>query len=148
MNTKHTIIRSTFIEAEPSIVFNALVNVERWHLWTASVKKIELLKKGPFTIGTKVRVYQPRLRPAVWEVTTVEANQSFTWVNKIWGAIVTGGHFLWHDGEFTHIKLIITYEGWLARLYYQLSSRLTGRYMDMEAEGLKKECERNGVRYI
>jgi hypothetical protein len=57
-------------------VFAVLHDVERWPEWTmTAVKKMD---DGPLVVGSKVRVRQPKLLPAVWLVTELDENRAFT----------------------------------------------------------------------
>ncbi|HEU5155001.1 MAG TPA: SRPBCC family protein, partial [Gemmatimonadales bacterium] len=80
------------IAAPPERVWTVLADLERWPEWTQSVTSIELLQPGPLAVGTTVRVSQPKLKPAVWEVTEVKTGRSFTWVTRQPGFLVTGLH--------------------------------------------------------
>ena len=57
-------------------------DLEHWPEWTASVTSVELLEPGPLAVGTRARVIQPKLKPAVWEVTQAKAGRGFTWVTR------------------------------------------------------------------
>ena len=41
------------------------------------------------------------------------------------------------------VTIRMTYEGALAGLFYMLTHSLTDRYMTMEIDGLKRECEKS-----
>ena len=52
------------VQASADRVFSVLQDVERWPEWTmTAVKKMD---DGPLVVGSKVRVRQPKLLPAVW----------------------------------------------------------------------------------
>ena len=82
------------IAAPPERVWAVLADLERWPEWTASVTSVELLEPGPLAVGTRARVSQPKLKPAIWEVTQAKAGRGFTWVTRHPGLLVTGLHQL------------------------------------------------------
>lgn len=129
------------IAAPPDQVWTVLADIERWPEWTASVTSVERLDDGPVAVGSLARVKQPRLRAAVWRVTSVEPGRSFDWAAKSPGITTAAGHRLepTHDG--TRVALTIEMSGPLAGILGRVYARLTRRYMHVEAEGLKRRVE-------
>src|SRR5689334_19945428 len=80
------------IEASPDRVWGIMVDVERWSEWTRSITSIKRLEAGPFVVGSRARVLQPKLRPAVWIVTKLDTGRSFTWESRNPGVRVIGFH--------------------------------------------------------
>ena len=70
---------TTAIDAPAERVWAVLADVERWPEWTASVSRVELLTSAPLGMGGRVRIDQPKLRPAVWTVTLWQPGQRFVW---------------------------------------------------------------------
>ena len=69
-------------------------DVAQWPTWTASVTDVRLIEGSEVSIGTKVRIKQPRFPPLVWTVTSVEPGTSWTWVTRSPGATTTAAHVL------------------------------------------------------
>ena len=126
------------IVAPPERVWAVLADLERWPEWTPSVTSIELLVPGPLAVGTRARVSQPKLKPAVWEVTEVKANRSFTWVTRQPGLVVTGLHQLEPIEKGTLATVAVRFSGLLGPLVGRLTRRLNHRYLAFEADGLRK----------
>lgn len=129
------------IEASPSAVWGLMSDVERWHEWTASIARIERLDAGPFVVGARARVYQPKLPPAVWQVTRLEPGHGFTWVSRAPGALMTGDHYVEPAGTGSRARLGLRYEGPVGRLIGRVFAGITRRYVTMEGEGLKRRAE-------
>jgi uncharacterized protein YndB with AHSA1/START domain len=125
------------VPAAPSQIWPVMTDVERWPEWTASTSRVRRLSAGPLAVGSRVRVHQPKLPPAVWRVTEFEPGASFTWLSVAPGVRVTACHAVEEISGGSRVTLSICYEGlfgsWLARWV----GSLNGRYLEMEANGLK-----------
>ena len=133
---------SVVIDATAAEVWSVLVDVDRWPAWTETVSELERLDTGPLGLGSRVRLKQPRLKAMVWHVTEIEAGTSFSWRSSGGGVTTTGGHRLRAgDNETTNVTLSIDQLGPLAPILGLFTARLTRRYLEMEAHGLKRRCE-------
>ncbi len=129
------------IAATPDAVWPVMADVERWHEWTASITSVTRLTEGPFAVGSRARIRQPRLPPAEWTVTELQAGRGFTWVSTGPLLRVTGRHWIEARGSASLVTLSVTYEGLLGRLVGRMTGELNTRYIGLEAEGLKRRCE-------
>jgi uncharacterized membrane protein len=132
---------SVEIDADPGHVWNVLTDVERWPDWTPSTRSARRLDTGPFGPDSRVRIEQPRLPAAVWQVTRFEPGTSFTWVSVRGGVRTEGHHRLVRRPDGLTVELGIAQTGALAWLAGALYGRLTRRYVALEARGLKRVCE-------
>jgi uncharacterized protein YndB with AHSA1/START domain len=115
-----------------------LVDVERWPSWTRSVSSATALDGGPLAVGRRVRVVQPRRRPAIWTVTELDEPRRFTWSTGRPGVRLSAEHQLTPAGDaavVVHLRLRQT--GALAVLLAPLGRRMARRYLEMELSGLK-----------
>jgi uncharacterized protein YndB with AHSA1/START domain len=126
------------IAAPPERVWAVLADLERWPEWTASVTSVEPLEPGPLAVGTRARVSQPKLKPAVWEVTEVKAARSFTWVTRHPGLLVTGLHQLEPIEKGTLATLAVRFSGYSARSSAGSLEPSTTAIWRFEADGLRK----------
>ena len=133
---------SVDINAAPDAVLAVMSDVERWPEWTASVTSITRLDSGPFAIGSRARIRQPKLPPALWTVSAIEPGRSFTWISKGPGILVTAHHSIDPRASGSRVTLSIRYEGLLAKLVAWMTKDINERYLAMEANGLKARCER------
>lgn len=131
----------TDIAAPTATVWAVMSDVEKWHEWTASIARVERLDGGPFTVGSRARVFQPKLPPAVWQVTRLDPGRGFTWVSRAPGALVTGDHDVAPSGTGSRARLAIRYEGPVGRIVGWIFAGITRRYVTMESEGLKRRTE-------
>ena len=130
------------IAAPRDHVWAVMSDVERWSEWTASVSSIERLDQGPFRVGSRTRNRQPRLPPAVWTVTALEPGRSFEWQNTAPGIRSVASHRVEAVGEHaSRVTLSISWSGRLAPVFRRLFGKLSRRYVEMEAQGLKRHCE-------
>lgn len=133
--------RTDIIAARPSEAWAVLADVEHWPDWTASMREITRLDPGPLRVGSTARVRQPTGPPMVWTVTELASERSFTWTASAAGIRFTGYHELTSTGSGVEAVLTFTLTGpmaWLGRL---LAGGRIRRYVDMEAEGLKRQSE-------
>jgi hypothetical protein len=133
---------SVDIHASPERIWSELIDVERWPEWTKSVTRVERLEVGPFGLGSRARVKQPKLPPLVWTVTDFQPEQAFTWTASSSGITSVGEHWLRPgDAQTCTVTLAIRQSGPLAPIVGLLTSGLTRRYVNIEAQGLKQRCE-------
>jgi uncharacterized protein YndB with AHSA1/START domain len=129
------------IDAPPETVFSVLCDVERWPEWTPTMTRVQRLNHGPFGVGAKARVRQPKLRPAIWEVTELKPNHSFTWVARGLGLTMKAGHWIEAKGGGSRGSLTFEFDGFLSRIAGRLYRGLIEQYLGTEAQGLKRRSE-------
>ena len=130
------------IAAPIETVWAVYTDVTAWPEWTASVTSVELLGTGPLTIGSRVRIKQPRLPRVTWTVTELEPGRSWIWSNDSPGAHTRAGHELTPtDDGGTEARLWIDQQGVIGAAVGRMARNLTRRYLRMEAEGLKRRSE-------
>ena len=123
-----------------SDVWTVLADVERWPDWNPSARRVERLESSPLGVGSRVRIEQPKLRPAIWTVTAWEPVVAFTWVSRSPGLITTGAHGIEPSADGARVTLSIRFDGVLAPVVGALMGGLTRRYIELEAAGLKARC--------
>ena len=130
------------IAAGADVIWSTLTDVEHWPEWTRSVTKVERLDGGELGVGSRARVKQPSTPPLTWEVTGYVPETSFSWASKVPGVTTTGGHRLaTGPGDTVTVTLTLDQEGLLARVVWRLMGSRSRRYVQMEADGLKRRCE-------
>jgi hypothetical protein len=125
-------------------VFSVLTDVEHWSEWTKTISKSEIIGDKEFQVGTKIKINQPKLSPAIWVVTERSQNR-LVWVKDSPGLKISAKHILESTKEGTSFVNSISYEGFFARLAYAISRSLTEKYIAMEANGLRCVCEKKQV---
>jgi len=133
---------SVAIAATPERVWQVLAEFESWPEWTASVRGIERLGTAPLAVGSRVRIHQPKLRPAVWTITAWEPTRRFVWVSSSPGLAMTGEHSIAAEAGNCVVNLNLRFAGLLGFVAGQLMGGLTRRYVALEAAGLKARCEK------
>jgi uncharacterized membrane protein len=137
--------RTIDIDAPAHQVWRLWTDVTDWPQWTASVTSVQRLDSGPFGVGSKARVKQPRLPTAVWEVTEATQDASFVWVATGPGVRTTATHRVTPtEAGGSTAYLSVEQAGPLAAVVNLLLGSLTRRYLTMEAEGIKKAAESGG----
>ncbi|HEY2565435.1 MAG TPA: SRPBCC family protein [Acidimicrobiales bacterium] len=130
------------IDAPLETVWGVLTDLERWPEWTKSIQQIAAVSGSPLTPGAKIRIKQPRLPAAVWEVTQLEPDRVLTWKAKSGSVTTVADHRLSiSPAKKVVADLSIRQTGTLAWLAGLFTSSLSRRYVEMEAEGLKHRSE-------
>lgn len=125
------------IPAAPDRVWSVLADVERWPEWTPSVTRIRRLDQGALAVGTRVRIHQPRLLPAIWWIVELAEGRRFTWVTGGLGVRAIAEHGVEPVERGSRVTLSVRFEGLLASLVSRLTRDLNRRYLELEAAGLR-----------
>ncbi|GAA1105957.1 SRPBCC family protein [Pseudonocardia alni] len=129
------------VHARIDRVWAVLTDPPDWPRWTESMSEVRLLDGG-LAPGSRVRIVQPRLPPMIWTVTELVPERELTWVTSAAGVITTGSHSLRPGaGGTTHLRLGLDHRGVLAPLVRGLLGPRTRRYVELEADGLRRAAE-------
>jgi uncharacterized membrane protein len=130
------------IDAGAADVWSIYSDVERWPEWTPSVRKSAYVAGHELVVGSRVRIEQPKLPKAQWEVTEVEPGRSWTWVATGPGVRTTATHTLEPvDAGTTRVHQTIEQRGPLGAVIARVYGKLTRDYLHLEATRLKQRCE-------
>jgi hypothetical protein len=105
------------------------------------VAKVEPQDDAPFGVGSRVRVTQPRLRPAMFTISEWEPGRGFLWTSKTMGLYVEGGHAIEPTPTGSKVTLTLDFVGFLAGIIGFLGRSPIERYLELEIAGLKARCE-------
>ena len=131
---------SMMIPAPAERIWAVLMDVKHWPDWTRSVTRIEPLDDRPMRLDSRVRIIQPKLRPAVWRITEYVEGTKFVWVSKSPGVTVTGGHYIAPTRDGAIVTLTLDMTGILSGIVAGLAGNLTRAYQSYEINGLKRRC--------
>ena len=133
--------KSIDIDASQQRVWDVLSDLDAWPRRIETVDVIELLTPAPITTGNQVRLKQPKLPEGTWDVTVWDAPSYFEWTQKTTGITSVAGHLVEALGEDrARLTLTLDMRGLLipVAVFYR---GLTNRYMNLEAEGMKRAAE-------
>jgi carbon monoxide dehydrogenase subunit G len=137
---------SVQIDAPAERVWPVMSDIERWHEWTPSIRSVRRTNAGPFRIGARARVYQPKLPPADWVVTALDEGRAFVWESRAPGVRVIATHTVEPVGTGSRVTLSIQYYGVIGTLFGRLTAGINRRYIALEADGLKRRAEAQAAR--
>jgi uncharacterized membrane protein len=139
MNTEN-IVR---IDAPAPLVWEIFSDVERWPQWTSSVTGLVGLDGPTLAVGKRFEIKQPRMPRLVWKVTELSPGASWTWVQRSVGNTTVARHQVipTNDGR-TVVRQRIEQQGPLGRAIGLIMIRMTRRYLELEAAGLKSRSEK------
>ena len=130
------------IDAPQQRVWDVLSDIEAWPRRIETVDVVELLTAAPITTGSRVRLKQPRLPEGTWDVTVWDAPSFFAWTQKTGGMSTVAGHRVEALGEGrARLTLTLDMRGLLIPVVGLFYKGLTNRYLDLEAEGMKRAAE-------
>jgi len=134
---------SVIIDVPALLVWDVFVDVERWSEWTTSITRITPLDGAGIEVGRHFEIKQPRLPSVVWEVTEIDNGVSWTWRARSLGNTTFASHeVVGQEGGRTLVRQCINQRGPFGVVVGVLIRRLTRRYLELEAQGLKRCCER------
>jgi carbon monoxide dehydrogenase subunit G len=132
------------ISATPARVWSVMADVERWREWTESISRIEKLTPGDLRVGSRLRIRQPKIPSAIWEVTVWEPERYFEWQNSGPAMRSIAGHRITPQSQGCRVELFVDQKGPAAGLLGLLLRRLANSYLQMEVTGLKRRSESIG----
>ena len=130
------------IDAPQQRVWDVLSDLEAWPRRIETVDVVELLTPAPITKGSQVRLKQPKLSEGIWDITVWDAPSYFEWTQKTGGITSVAGHRVEALGEGrARLTLTLDMRGFLIAVIALFYKGLTNRYMNLEAEGMKRAAE-------
>ena len=139
---RYFVEKTSAIVARPHDIFQVLLDFKRWNQWTQSITQMSVLDNEGPKPGVRIKVFQPKLSPAVWTITEIVPDTRLIWEKKSFGLRMVSEHLITLHGDEVSVTIRMTYNGPLASLAFNLTQSLTDRYMTLEINGLKRECER------
>src|SRR6476659_7115984 len=134
--------KSIEIDASQQRVWDVLSDLEAWPQRIETVDTVEPLTPAPITKGSRVRLKQPKLPEGTWDITVWDAPSYFEWTQKAGGITSVAGHRVEALGEGrARLTLTLYMRGFLMAVIALLYKGLTNRYMNLEAEGMKRAAE-------
>ena len=134
--------RSIDIDGPKQRVWEVLTDFESWPQRIETVDEVKLLTPAPMGEGSRVRIKQPKLGEATYEVTIWDAMSYFEFRQRSGGITVNAGHRVeaLEDGR-SRLTLTLDMNGLLVPVFGRIYRDLTNRYMTLEAEGMKRAAE-------
>ena len=130
------------IKVSPARVWSVLLDVEHWPEWTTSVTRVQRMDVGPLTLGSRTRIWQPKLMPAVWQVTSLdEKRRIFAWTTHPFSIKIVGRHQVEAVDAHSRVTLSLDYSGPLGAIMARIYRDLNWDYIAREANGLRARCE-------
>lgn len=132
--------------AHPDVLWRVCSDVVRWpdHLTTFAAI-VPLDAEAPLGIGSRFRVSQPGLAPAIYEITQWRPGQSFTWVGRAPGVRTTATHVVTPVDAGSRIELGLDWQGPLAGVVRLLLGRRARRMIQAEATTFARLAEKGSA---
>lgn len=137
-----TDINSTLeIAASVGDVWALTVDVERWPELTPTMSSVERLDSGDLGRGSRARIKQPGLRPAVWAVTDFEPERLFAWETKLATVTLRAVHVLASTPNGCRNTLSVDLTGFGSGVLRALGGRKLLAAITTENAGFKEHAE-------
>lgn len=107
------------MKAPSERVRGVVFDVGRSPKWTPAMT-IRRIDDGPPAVGSKAQVRQPRLLPAVWQVTELDEQRCPTWVTHNPGVRLAAEHRVEADGAGSRVTLSLRFSEILGPLISRL----------------------------
>ena len=134
--------KSIEIDASQQRVWDVLSDLEAWPQRIETVDTVELLTPSPLAKGSRARLKQPKLPEGTWDITVWDAPSYFEWMQKESGVTSVAGHRVEALGAGrARLTLTLDMRGLLIPIFGRFYKGLTNRYMNLEAEGMKRAAE-------
>ena len=134
--------KSIEIDVSQQRVWDVLSDLETWPQRIETVDTVELLTPARLAKGSRVRLKQPKLPEGTWDITVWDAPSYFEWTQKTSGITSVAGHRVEALGEGrSRLTLTLDMRGFLTPVIALFWKGLTNRYMNLEAEGMKRAAE-------
>src|SRR5918997_3315866 len=134
--------KSVDIDAPQQRVWEVLSDLVAWPQRIETVEVVEVLTPAPIATGSRVRLKQPKLPEGTWDVTVWDAPSYFEWTQKTGGSTSIAGNRVEALGEGrARLTLTLDMRGLLIPIVALFYRGLTNRYMNLEAEGMKRAAE-------
>jgi hypothetical protein len=137
----HEFRNSIYIAANWERIWEVLSDVERWPEWTPSVTLVRRLDAAPTIVGSRFLVHQPKMHPAVWQVTWWEPGRRFVWTASGFGLNMLSDHEIVAVDAGCTVNLYHRFEGVFEPIVEAVSGSLITQNLAMDAAGLKARCE-------
>ena len=135
------------IAAPVERVWQVMSDTDRWHEWTPSVTSVKRLGGGPFAVGSRALIRQPRFPPALWKIIAIDPGRSFTWISTAPGLRVVAHHWVEPTAVGSRATLSLDLQGVFGGVFGRITKDITERYLAFEASGLKARSENPGYRH-
>jgi uncharacterized membrane protein len=134
---------SVEIDAPAFLVWDVFSDVERWPEWTESVTRLVAIDGTGIAVGKRFEITQPRMPKLVWQVTEVNPGTSWIWTQRSPGGSTIARHDVIAETDArTLVRQELEQRGPIGSLVGLLMRRMTKRYLEFEAQGLKAQSER------
>jgi uncharacterized protein YndB with AHSA1/START domain len=123
------------IAADVDRVWELVSDLERWGPRLPTMRDVTRVEgSGPVGVGSRYRVRQPGLPPAVYEIDEWKPGSHFTWVASAPGVRTTASHRVVAEDGGTRLALSVVWSGPLAGVVRLLLESKAARMVATEAE--------------
>jgi ribosome-associated toxin RatA of RatAB toxin-antitoxin module len=142
-----TLTEERIINATPTQVYQALINVNNYHLWNPWIRQAEGIARVGSNVKVAIDLGRNRLEHYDHNILACESDRYFAWEDKGWFTLFAKGSRhrylqLTEEGS-THYKVELTIQGVFANVAHKKFGRAMAKGLASEADGLKKFCEFN-----
>jgi uncharacterized membrane protein len=129
------------IAAPVDEVWALTADIERWPAMTTTMTSVDKLDDGPVRLGSRARIKQPGMRPAVWTVTDFEPEHLFAWETKLGTVRLRAVHDLEATDDGCRNTLTVEMTGFGSGILRTVAGKRLRKAIATENAGFRRTAE-------
>jgi uncharacterized membrane protein len=129
------------LDASATRVWQEMADVVSWPQWMTTFTCVEAWDGRELEPGRRFKVFQPKLRPALWTVTRLSPTSGFTWESRSPGISMTAHHLIEPGSDGTTLRLEFCFDGLLSPVVARFWGKLVQGYLQRECAAYRDRIQ-------
>lgn len=132
---------SILIESTLEEVWKKTIDIEAWPSWNPIMNIVTKQEDGELAVGSRVRIEQNGMNPAIWTVQELKEKEFFSWKTNVSGIKMCASHEISSHGNSIQNTLTINVEGIIGFLLWPFLKKQLLKAIVNENNHFKVYCE-------